>query len=241
MTNIKRFIAKVVNVNDPEKAGRAQIRVFGDHDDHARIPDSDLPWARCVFPVTHGMSGGVSGATTGLVVGSIVRGEWVDPFEVIPVIDGTLGRSTAEDGGNGDFSPQTKGDDLNSVLSKNLIGETTEKLQYRNLDSIGPLDPTKKISPFNKLKNALKTVKELRDLLKNANISELNAIINGSKTADGGTTYTTANQNVSSIAQKLSKENITSIAQAINRINGSKFQMNTTMSAVEDALKSLKA
>jgi len=241
MTPTRNFLARVVNVDDPEKASRVQIRVFGDHDDTARVPDADLPWARCVFPVTHGMSAGVSGPTTGLVVGSIVRGSWVDPFEVIPIVDGVLGRSTAEDGGSGDFVPQTKGDDLNSVLSKNLVGESTEKLQYRNLDSIGPLDPAKKISPFSKLKSALKTVKDLRKLVKNANINELNAIINGEKTAIGGTLYTTANQNVMSIAQHLSGNHITDISQAINRVNGSKFQMSTSISAVEDALKSLKA
>lgn len=240
MSEVRRFIAQVVNVDDPEKAGRAQIRVFGNHDDKARVPDSDLPWARCVFPVTHGMSAGVCGPTTGLVVGSIVRGEWVDPFDIIPIIDGTLGRSTAEDGGTGDFAPQTKGDDMNPVLSKNLVGEETQKLQYRNLDTIAPLDPKEKISPFSKLKGILKSVNDLRNLIKNANISEVNAIINGNKTADGGTLYTTSNQNVASIAQKLSKEPITDIAQAINRVNGSKFQMSTNMSAVEDALKALK-
>lgn len=37
-----QFLGVVVDVNDPEKAGRARVRVFGKFDD---LADEDLPWA----------------------------------------------------------------------------------------------------------------------------------------------------------------------------------------------------
>ena len=40
-----RWLGIVVNVNDPQKSGRVQIRVKGRHDDTANIPDASLPWA----------------------------------------------------------------------------------------------------------------------------------------------------------------------------------------------------
>jgi hypothetical protein len=46
------FVAKVVNREDKEEAGRLQIRVMGVHDDTANVPDKELPWGRPVIPTT---------------------------------------------------------------------------------------------------------------------------------------------------------------------------------------------
>lgn len=57
--NMRWFVARVVNSNDPEARGRVQIRIFGIHNENkTEISDADLPWADCVIPTTEG---GISG------------------------------------------------------------------------------------------------------------------------------------------------------------------------------------
>ena len=48
------FIGVVQNVkDDPLKAGRCKVRIFGWHDkDTKTVPTEDLPWAYAVVPVT---------------------------------------------------------------------------------------------------------------------------------------------------------------------------------------------
>lgn len=49
------FYGVIVDINDPEKRGRAKVRVFGKFDD---IPDEDLPWAENSMSSTFGGNGG---------------------------------------------------------------------------------------------------------------------------------------------------------------------------------------
>ncbi len=84
------FNAVVESRNDPEKAGRVQIRVLGVHSkDKTVLPTSELPWALCVLPVT---SAGISGLghTPFLVEGTWVFGYFRDGYAQEPVILGTL-------------------------------------------------------------------------------------------------------------------------------------------------------
>lgn len=135
MNLIYDFVAKVVDVKDPEKAGRLKIRILGTQDDTAKIPDSDLMWARCLFPVTSAMHGGVASSTTGAVVGTIVVGRYMDAQKQIPIIIGTLGKagsssnttvtstttSNTTPSQSSDFPRANVGDDHNAVLNKNII------------------------------------------------------------------------------------------------------------------------
>lgn len=50
-TPVFRF-GEVINVEDPYRMFRAQVRVFGLTDDKRGIPDEDLPWYTPMFPVT---------------------------------------------------------------------------------------------------------------------------------------------------------------------------------------------
>lgn len=128
MINVEHFIAQVVNVkDDPEKSGRAQIRIYGRHDDTNRIKDADLPWARCVFSVTNPVHGGSAGATTGLMVNSTVVGFFADVNKQIPLITGTLGSGSANYGS--DFPQADRGSDHNDILNKSLpsIGKAEAK------------------------------------------------------------------------------------------------------------------
>ena len=48
------FIGVVETVDDPLKAGRCKVRIFGWHDkDTGTAATDDLPWAYALVPVTH--------------------------------------------------------------------------------------------------------------------------------------------------------------------------------------------
>jgi len=87
------FIAEVVNVYDPDQSGRVQIRVFGRHDDKNNIPDSDLPWAMPLQPVTSAAYGKVGTAPLGLLKGSKVTGFWADLDHQYPILLGSFGKA----------------------------------------------------------------------------------------------------------------------------------------------------
>lgn len=87
------FIAEVADVNDPHQAGRVRIRVFGRHDDRVNIPDSALPWAQVVQPVTSAANGRIGTAPVGLTVGSKVMGMFIDADQQLPVVLGSVGRA----------------------------------------------------------------------------------------------------------------------------------------------------
>lgn len=47
-TNMQEVWARIINAQDPQKAGRYQIRIFGDQDNLIEIPDEKLVWASCM-------------------------------------------------------------------------------------------------------------------------------------------------------------------------------------------------
>jgi hypothetical protein len=102
------WIAEVVNVYDPDQSGRVQIRVFGYHDDVSNIPDSDLPWAMPLQPVTSAAYGKIGTAPLGLVKGSKVTGYWADVDHQYPIIIGSFGKA-------GDFIEGSTSDGIPQV------------------------------------------------------------------------------------------------------------------------------
>ena len=91
--NHGRWMGIVVNVNDPQKSGRVQVRVRGRHDDVANIPDSALPWALVEQPVTSASIGGIGTTPVGLVKGSVVTGWWGDDDHQIPIVSASIGKA----------------------------------------------------------------------------------------------------------------------------------------------------
>jgi hypothetical protein len=87
------WIAKVVNVKDPDQSGRVQVRIFGKHDDEKNIPDKDLPWAMPLQPVTSPAIGKLGTAPLGLVKDSKVVGFWADSDQQYPIIMGSFGKA----------------------------------------------------------------------------------------------------------------------------------------------------
>ena len=73
------FIGVVEAENDPEKMGRVKVRCFGYHtQDKTELPDADLPWTQCIFPVDNGPASGGRGASPALQKDSIVFGAFYD-------------------------------------------------------------------------------------------------------------------------------------------------------------------
>jgi hypothetical protein len=97
--SVQTWIGVVVNVQDPHRSGRVQVRILGRHDDETNIPDEDLPWAQLIQPVTSASFAGIGTAPVGLVVGSRVMGIWLDRDHQYPMIMGSVGRAgTAQEG-----------------------------------------------------------------------------------------------------------------------------------------------
>lgn len=85
------FIGTVLNVNDPLKLGRVQVRIYGVHTGNdIDIPLSDLPWAQVVVPVTEGGSSGI-GTNVGIKVKAQVYGIFLDgSHSQLPLVLGSI-------------------------------------------------------------------------------------------------------------------------------------------------------
>jgi hypothetical protein len=138
------FIGRVTNVKDPEKAGRIQIRIYGLHDDTTMITDDDLPWAKCIFPVTNPVHQGMASPTTGIVVNSTVIGLFIDHDRQVPLVTGTLGSTSSSDNTAGstastDFPKADAGTDHNDVLKKALPSIGVSEAKYLADRTIGSI------------------------------------------------------------------------------------------------------
>lgn len=87
------WVGKVVDVYDPDQAGRVRVRVFGHHDDETNIKDEDLPWALPLQDITSAALGKVGTSPLGLLVGSKVVGFWLDRDYQYPVVMGSFGKA----------------------------------------------------------------------------------------------------------------------------------------------------
>lgn len=124
-----RWRGRVVNVMDPTKQGRIQVRLFGLHDNETLIPDEDLYWALPRVPINSGASyRGVAAAPVGVIPGSIVDGYFADSERTILIATGTIqaagqtkrgeivdGSYALNDAYN-DVTNSARGTDLNAAL-----------------------------------------------------------------------------------------------------------------------------
>lgn len=186
----ERFIARVISVDDPEKANRLKIRIYGIHDDSTQIPDDALPWARCVFPVTNPCHQGVAGASTGMVPNATVVGYFADPHQQIPLVDGCIGMS---DGSSTDFPRTDRGEDFNPVVNNSIWHVGTSELKFLNSKTIGPIQYVGQdisqmltqigegniMSALSSLSDAIDTFNKLKTMVSNSPFDQLNSIVQG--------------------------------------------------------------
>jgi phage baseplate assembly protein gpV len=98
------FIGRVVSITDPLYLGRIKVRIFGVHSENTiDIPDSDLPWAQVVAPITEGGTDGL-GNNLGVQVGSNVFGIFLDgTHSQLPLVVGSMPKE-------GDVNPLIRGE-----------------------------------------------------------------------------------------------------------------------------------
>ena len=77
---------------------RYQVRIMGYHDDDGALPDSQLPWAHLVYPVTAGSGNSGSAESPQLRRGDFVYGFFIDGEDAQqPVIMGIIGQNSIRD------------------------------------------------------------------------------------------------------------------------------------------------
>jgi len=87
------WIGRVVNVFDSDQDGRVQVRIYGHHDDSTNIPDSDLLWAKPHQDITSAAQNKMGGTPVGVIVGSIIRGYFLDKDKQTPIFTGTIAKA----------------------------------------------------------------------------------------------------------------------------------------------------
>lgn len=115
--------ALVVNVMDPLKSGRVQIRIVGKMDDEQAIPDDKLPWVK-VRNSTSTASLQTSTATHGLLPGSMVTVEASGQGGQDFLITGTIPNDRKDD--QQTIHPATQGKDAtDNIFSDDHRQNTT--------------------------------------------------------------------------------------------------------------------
>ncbi len=96
MTNFGGNAAE--NVDRQGFGFRYQVRIMGYHDDDGALPDSQLPWAHLMYPVTAGSGNSGSAETPLLRRGDFVYGFFIDGEDAQqPVIMGIIGQNSIRD------------------------------------------------------------------------------------------------------------------------------------------------
>jgi hypothetical protein len=86
--SVNIWVGTVVDINDPLKANRVKVRIFGLVDD--AVLNEDLPWSVVQMPVTSSSSTGI-GENHNLKTGSTVTVSFLDGTEMqIPIVTGTI-------------------------------------------------------------------------------------------------------------------------------------------------------
>lgn len=118
--------ALVVNIMDPQKSGRVQIRVVGHHDDEQKIPDDKLPWVK-VRNATSTPSLQTATTTHGLLPGSMVTCEAMGLGGQDWLITGTIPNDRKDDQQTIHPATQGKGDTDNSHTNdqRSIVGDST--------------------------------------------------------------------------------------------------------------------
>lgn len=111
--------ALVVNVMDPLKSGRVQIRVVGHMDDEQSIPDDKLPWVK-IRNGTNTSSLQTSTTTHGLLPGSMVTCEAMGEGGQDWLVTGTIPNDRKDDQQSIHPATQGKGD------TDNFFSDTRE-------------------------------------------------------------------------------------------------------------------
>lgn len=92
--SVRWFVATVVNNNDPQRAGRVQIRIYGVHSPYEEdVSNGDLPWAQTLLPTTEGGTSGI-GRIPQLLPNALVFGIFLDgSTSQLPLVIGHMNKN----------------------------------------------------------------------------------------------------------------------------------------------------
>jgi len=157
------YLGSVVNVVDPLKANRVQVRLFGVHE----VPESDLKnddliWAIVQMPVTSASVTGI-GCNHNLKPTSLVVVQYLDGLDQqIPIVTGSINGITSETypglfadkSGKFPFADRMNEPDINRLARHEKIGETInpKKLKGSGGNFSYPPDPYNAEHPYNWVK-----------------------------------------------------------------------------------------
>lgn len=139
--NPKMFFGVVESINDPEKLGRLQVRVYGIHSSNKElIPTDNLPWAYCINSNNASLSG-IGHSTTEYIQGSLVCGFFTDQDCQTPLIIGSINtlplkKPDPEQGFNdpdSTFPKFIEESDINRLARNEKIEETIVKTKKDNV------------------------------------------------------------------------------------------------------------
>jgi len=92
MNNQAFYLGVVEDRLDPLMLGRVRVRIVGLHThDKAELPTEDLPWAYKIQQTTSGAISGIGHAPVGVMEGTWVAIQFIDPDKQMPFVVGTLG------------------------------------------------------------------------------------------------------------------------------------------------------
>lgn len=95
MNNFKNpdfYLGVVEDRMDPLKLGRVRVRILGLHThEKTLLPTADLPWALKVQPTTSGAMSGIGHSPVGLMEGTWVLVQFIDPDKQVPFVMGAIG------------------------------------------------------------------------------------------------------------------------------------------------------
>jgi uncharacterized protein (TIGR02594 family) len=129
--NVEMWVGFVEDRGDPQQRGRVRVRILGKHtDDKTLIPTEALPWAMVVQPITSAAVGGVGVSPTGIMIGTMVTGYFLDGKDMqMPIVLGVIGPiegvTSAGPSGNGTINSDGI-EDTNSGLPGNVTFSDNE-------------------------------------------------------------------------------------------------------------------
>tara|TARA_Y100001963_G_scaffold159581_1_gene263889 strand:- start:6825 stop:8054 length:1230 start_codon:yes stop_codon:yes gene_type:complete len=87
------FLGRVIDINDPLRAGRVKVRIYGLHTNSTlNIPTEDLPWAQVANPTNQGGSSGL-GNNLGILPQAQVYGFFLDGVNSqMPLVLGSISK-----------------------------------------------------------------------------------------------------------------------------------------------------
>lgn len=136
------FLGVVVNIQDPLRAGRIKVRIYGIHNgDVNEVPERSLPWAQVVTPTTEdGVSG--LGRSLGIKPGAQVFGIFMDGIQSqVPLVLGSTPRFESGERTNNGFEndstvrTESNRDIKDTISTIALVGESNAEKAFNFLIS----------------------------------------------------------------------------------------------------------